>query len=239
MTVFEGDRGIMATCHRDACSVQTISLNRPYDPSLSPEVPARRNKLEWRELWDNGVPVPAEHEPRCMYKYADWSLGLHMRWHEGIQSLLFPVWRFDPSIALDMHAQYGVVIKRMYGVGPKSLFIAEGGRTGLAWFVSRTSPSPVVCVEDCLSAIALREHGVCAVSLNGTHINEDRFSEIRKVSPEIIVALDADATRTAARHVMKFRSRANISVRRLDDDIKDMDIEQVRAWVSGVISDPR
>jgi hypothetical protein len=165
-------------------------------------------------------------------------MNRYMRWHEDTGSILFPVWHYDPT-TIDAQEQYGVVTKRIIGDGPKSLFIAEHGRTGLAWFVSPDNPSPVVCVEDCLSALVLRENGITAVSLNGTHINEDRFSEIRKVSPEIIVALDADATRTAVRHTIRYNGRANISVRRLDDDIKDMDNERVSAWVEGVISDPR
>lgn len=230
MTVYEGESGaILATCHRDACSFGTTSLSYRYSPDMAPDRPSARPKgMQWREIWDRSRSVRTHPEPTLPYEYEYGASvrGLFMRYDDSLDSLVFAVKTHAPATT-GLRKQYGVVTKRLGGVGTKSLFLADPGHTGLAWYPSRNRPSPVVCVEDCLSAIALHEQGLTAVSLNGTHMNEDRFSEIRAVSPDIVIMLDADATATASATVTRYLGRANILVQRLQDDIKDMSRDRV------------
>jgi len=233
MTLYKGDNGeVLATCHRAACDFGTISLETRYRDDMAPELPPHA-VLDWTGIWEESIPLPVGIQLPCKFEYTSRLRALMMKYHKERHSLVFPIKGFDPSSNhVYLRDQYGIVVKSLIdSSGPKSLTLADKGRTGLAWFRISSLPSPVVCVEDCLSALALRDLGVTAVSLNGTHINDDRFSEIRRVSPHIVIMLDADATRNAARIVTKYLGRANMKVVRLEDDIKDM----TRAAVSKLL----
>jgi DNA primase len=117
--------------------------------------------------------------------------------------------------------------------GPKSMTYKEPLYDGMSWYVQSSAPvlEEVFLVEDGLSALALHNKGVSAVSLNGTTLNAERISQINIGTPKVYLCLDADATRTALKHAIKYLGSVNIQVIRLDKDIKDMDDRELEEFL--------
>jgi len=109
--------------------------------------------------------------------------------------------------------------------GPKTLTYPET-HTGplLAWFGERAGPSPVVIVEDALSALCVAQAGMLAVALLGTNLNHERVGEIVRTARDrkVILALDPDATDKAFEHGRNWgMAFDSFRVALLHDDLKD------------------
>ena len=94
---------------------------------MAPELPAGRPKgLQWREVWDRSERLNAETTLPYEYGYGATVRGLFMRYDDSLDSLVFAVKTHAPATT-GLREQYGVVTKRLGGVGNKSLFLADPG----------------------------------------------------------------------------------------------------------------
>ena len=114
---------------------------------------------------------------------------------------------------------------------PKVVSHIEKG--AIAWYVNRTTPG-IVIVEDQLSALRASDY-LTSVALLGTNLSEERVLEIKKAGRgPVYLALDNDATASAVKYVVKYRSVLPMQLLRLAKDIKDMTDEEAAALFAGV-----
>lgn len=227
MTVFDTEDGtVLATCHRAQCSLHTISVQDGHLGGRFNKIPDKESDNTWREVGERSVPVPEElltERYEFMYKHEG---RQHIRYDPLRDRLVFPL----KSRQGELHS---IVTKALHVYqNPKSLFIGgPNAGTGMGWYVHGYKVGTVVVVEDCLSAIALFDVGCNAVSLNGTHINHERIHELRKGAERVVLCLDADATRQAARTVRKYMGQMDFTMRRLLVDLKDSQRQDVNDFV--------
>jgi len=109
----------------------------------------------------------------------------------------------------------------------------DGGRTG------EGEKSPIVLVEDVLSAAKVATSGFRAASLMGCNLSLDQFLEAQEVAKDnpIVLALDRDATGKALNHVHRygFLSGGNLIPLLLSKDLKYHTKEEIVQMVGDVI----
>ena len=126
-------------------------------------------------------------------------------------------------------------VRRGYdGQEPKAInwFYREDS-TPLSWYLG--GERPVIAVEDIPSAVRLSRAGRSAVALMGCHPGADAVAELVRTSPDIVWALDPDATEKAIRLQQKwgmFFQSSSVLV--LPKDVKDMTNEEFVEWVNGL-----
>lgn len=126
----------------------------------------------------------------------------------------------------------GYVLRKLVdkgGGGPKSLTYLTHRPMGGRYYPRAITPvddNKILLVEDPMSAIAARNHGVNAYCLLGTRIPSGLRDELHRLlaRPEVTVtlALDADATQDAIRMKRRWFNMSNFKLLRLDEDIKNM-----------------
>lgn len=106
----------------------------------------------------------------------------------------------------------------MHAAGPVQSFHTHG-----------VAGDVIVLVEDQLSAEKVRQAGIGAVALMGTHLNADKVREIAMLRPkEVIIALDADATGLAFKHAREWGMAFNKTrVAVLERDLKDCNMDEI------------
>lgn len=249
MTVYEGDNdNILATCHRAACGIDTVCVDgthsvRRNGPRDAGEIRDRQNRTRADKIMSRLVECDPNTLTRFVYQYSDIARTRFIHFDPELDG-----WVFVCTDSTDR--QTGVVWKTQYSKPNENktmYYPLVPDTNGMSWYRRAGDPGAVVVVvEDNLSAIALWDCGVTAVALNGTHLNEDRFLELTtrkatghvKFGPPntIVLALDADATRSAVNLVRKYGGRADIIVRRLQHDIKDMPNYRVNRIIHSIVN---
>ena len=231
MSLWPSENGdLMATCHRAHCNVGTFAVGKwskadtgPKQKRVGPATLVDRDykavsKSMYRWLRNK---YTFEFDPRYVRRYMREVDNPHR------PGLVLPMENYAGTTK-------GMVIKPTNADwnGPKSLTYKDDPEySGMSWFMSHgdVSSPHVFVVEDCLSAIALKQASGCAtVSLNGTVLNDDRIRELLQFKWRIILMLDADATRKAISYAQKYGPDV-IRVVRLQHDIKDMTVADVES----------
>jgi hypothetical protein len=122
------------------------------------------------------------------------------------------------------------------GVVPKAIIqLHTEDAVCQSWYKWRKFSDTLVIVEDPVSAIKLAPH-VHSLSLMGVHISDEKMDEIKAQKyQQIILSLDNDATREAIKLQLKYRNRVdNFFVHGLEKDIKDMNEEELNAYLSDI-----
>lgn len=115
---------------------------------------------------------------------------------------------------------------------PKALTYLEVDAEPISFYLDtglqHVESSPLIIVEDQVSAMRCMSDGLRAVALLGTHLNMHRVREIASVSKDVIIALDEDATATAFGMAQTWGLAFNsCRIAILDQDIKDMPRNEV------------
>lgn len=91
-----------------------------------------------------------------------------------------------------------------------------------------TSTTPIVIVEDPVSALKVIQAGLNAVALLGVVLTMDKVREIANLRRPVIFAYDKDATEDSFRHLKEWGSAfTKASIKMLETDIKDMPRDEV------------
>jgi hypothetical protein len=127
------------------------------------------------------------------------------------QWLYLPVWNLRQRVR-------GAVIRRFDGTTPKALSYKHLDEPWLAWYPT-PNLTPLIIVEDQLSAMRCVQMGLNAVALMGTTIGNTKWAEISTgcAGCDIILALDRDKFDKARQYARKYPLRLAL----LDDDLKD------------------
>ena len=94
--------------------------------------------------------------------------------------------------------------------------------------VSDSACSTAVLVEDAASACAVAAAGVVGVALMGTNLSDSMLTPLRQFT-KVLVALDPDAIRKALAITSKLRYIVDTEVRRIPDDLKYFNPDQIRS----------
>lgn len=99
--------------------------------------------------------------------------------------------------------------------------------SGLPYLTPRCN-TPLILVEDCISAALVFNAGFSGGALMGTSLNRDHIMALSRQYDEIIVALDADAIRKSV-YVMKELAVfcRKVTAKRIGMDLKDMSFAQL------------
>lgn len=143
--------------------------------------------------------------------------------------------RYDPEtnrMAFPVYGPTGLVrgwvLRALYSDQfPKVLSVPTSAEPQLGWnLVEGTS---VVVVEDIPSAIRLREFGVRAVSVLGTHLTDEAADELITEAEQVVFALDRDAFKKSVALNEKLRIHfRDTAVLLLPKDFKDQQEEEVK-----------
>lgn len=214
-------------CHRASCGFAGASgsSGQTYQRTTKPvEVRGAVGRQIAREC----SVVDAQHRELLATKYfitenhiAKFGLG----WDDDTDRLVLPVQNFRAE-------RLGVTLRSFKGERPKSKSHTE--EDALAWYTNPATTS-IIIVEDQLSAIRASDY-LTSVALLGTHLNEERVSEIRNCSSggSVYLALDADAWNKAINYAISYRSRLKLQLLKLSKDIKDHDPEELAALLGGL-----
>lgn len=129
-------------------------------------------------------------------------------------------------------------LRRQSGV-PKSLTYFTRETPGIHYVRGATAGGKPVCVvEDILSAVKVSRF-INTVALLGTTINNEKIVELRKVTQDLILMLDADACATALYYKKKysFYFRNFLVIMLSKEDPKDMKEEELEALIRGAEAD--
>ena len=211
-------------CHRASCGFAgaatsgSQAYNRTTEPMHTRGMVGRTIARE-----SNMVDGPARQYLASKYGITDEHIARYeLGWDDDSQRLAIPVQDFRGE-------RLGVVLRSISGQQPKSKTHTE--KDAISWFVNHTAPG-VIIVEDQFSAIRASDF-LTSVALLGTHLNEERVSQIRasKFNP-VYLALDADAWSTAVKWALKYRTELRPQLIKLTKDIKDMSDEELTCLLS-------
>ena len=239
-SVFANPEGHGWKCHRASCGHSRFYRTgpRPEGASLAiPELPARPIRpypfpLVFPDpdnpIWERMRVAPADRTGPEAAKY-----GLFAR--EGFASEI--VWRLrDVTLRTIGH------VSRDYAT--KTIRTWRLASTGVLYgYFPAARSTQLWLVEDCVSAARLaREGGVDSIALLGTHVGADleadldqylmRFARV-DVVPQVVVALDADATEKAVKYVRRLSAvlPARVLFAPLKRDIKDLEPGKIEKLV--------
>lgn len=140
--------------------------------------------------------------------------------------------RYAFPIYSPINVRRGYVLRSYTGGEPKALIRAEIAEPYMSWYAPHDGGETWV-VEDIPSAVRLAKY-VNAVALNGTGVGHDYAQELAAHAPNVVWALDADASalavRTHRKHGILFDSSRVVI---LGEDVKDMpeeDIKELVGW---------
>lgn len=143
------------------------------------------------------------------------------RWVPDQHRLWMPVLTFNGW-------ERGAVAKALGDQNPKVLTYKYSDGPNISWHWSGTSTTPIVLVEDIISAVKVSRHAT-AVALLGVHLNMEMVSELGRFTSDIILALDPDAKKVALKLTEKYtNSFRNFRTALLSNkDPKDMTDAQI------------
>lgn len=91
-------------------------------------------------------------------------------------------------------------------------------------------PSPIVVVEDALSALKVSRL-YSGAALHGTNLNRDSLDQLMEVSKSIVLALDEDATLKSFEYQKQYNLYCDFKVAVLDRDLKYEDDAKIKEIV--------
>jgi hypothetical protein len=217
MTVYQGgDGSVLATCHRANCPVQTVVVCRGR--AMPCTVPPEDNSKLYEGTLPKATAISRDTfqrriADRYRFEYSYSAISPYIE--ENDDALVFPMLSFDGS-------RMGDVVRPYTGRTKALTYKYNKTYHGMSWYRDTRGLSipQVFILEDSLSAMAMQAMRGCAVSLNGTNINEARINELLQYKWQLILMLDADATRQAIRYAQMYGPDL-IRVLRLSQDIKD------------------
>ena len=152
------------------------------------------------------------------------------RWAPEDSRYAFPV--YGP-----MGTRRGYVMRSYAGAEPKALTRMDMAEPHMSWYRHNGDASVAVVVEDIPSAVRAAKY-VNAVALCGTGCGPDYAHEIAAHTPNVVWALDADATAMAVKLHRKYALMFLTSrVQPLGCDIKDMQEADVAQLLGGKDAD--
>lgn len=228
------DGTIRFNCFRDQC---TVNGGRIDDMGYVPGVPVKSTGTarKLRPYWGESYMLAFEDNDyfKDRFLIGDYVSDKYIR-VTGEDEYLFPI--YGPY-----HGLRGYVRRQPVWKGtpapvrtgrpekPKALTFLQEDKEPIAFYLdlpyeARQGPDmPLIIVEDQVSAMRCLEDGLRAVALLGTHLNMARVRDITRVSRNVIIALDEDATGTAfdmARTWSMAFTSCRVAI--LEQDIKDM-----------------
>lgn len=215
LSVSKREGVLLWKCHRASCGIAgAANASGSSDRGAATRIPDTRGVVgrtiertcnvvgpHARQLLSSKYCITADH-------IAKWSLG----WDDETNRLVIPVTDFRSE-------RLGVALRSLDGAVPKTKTHTE--KDAISWFVNHTARG-VIIVEDQFSAIRASDY-LTSVALLGTHLNEERVSEIRNsgLTP-VWLALDNDAFAKAVGYRIKYRNSLNPIVLKLNKDLKDL-----------------
>lgn len=157
----------------------------------------------------------------------------------NIPRLIIPIRDFKGT-------KIGTVSRRMWpgDLRPKTLSYKEKDVPWLGWFMQPKYPEvkglytgPVLVVEDCISAMRASGY-VPTVALMGCNLPLNDLMEILKITDNIFLALDRDATEKAYKFKEKYSFIApNLQVIPLEQDLKELPSHKIHEKLERYIYD--
>lgn len=225
MTLYLGDDdALRATCHRFKCKVGTIIVmgaRQSWHKTMAKPV----KKEQMQAIVDHRN-ISVHQYNKLKKKYAGMAAGLPGDRYLKVSDNAYIYPMYDENYVLK-----GTVVRPYEpGSGPKALtYLSDPDYDGMSWYKTvegLASPS-VFVVEDCVSAYCgMRNTGKAFVSLNGTHLNDKRMVNLLLNKWQVVLMLDADATKKAIKYSRKY-GPDSVRVLRLTKDVKDMTREEL------------
>jgi hypothetical protein len=221
MIVSKDDLGnVSYYCFRDSCRVSGYAGRSPVEAER--RVRPRTNPYTGRI---DALSFEDEERLRCTYNMNTAEMyQLGARWAPEVRRFMFPVW--SPVLAASW-PMLGYVGRSLEGAIPKAVNYVSIADVPFLSFYKRGSKQRRIVVEDIPSAVRAATY-MPSVALNGTGITQDALHLLARTSPNIVIALDADATNRAWMHAREHQLLfESIEVRPLQQDLKGMKRDQL------------
>lgn len=225
LSVSRRDGTLLWICYRDSCGFRGREGQRAG--GIRTVVPSTR-ATAGRWIAREAEPLPADVSELLASRY---QIGAKLTsyggfgWDTESNRLTMPVRGAQGQ-------ELGVMLRSLSGEKPKVISHTEKG--AMAWYVNLTIPGLII-VEDQLSALRASDY-LSSVALLGTNLSEERVAEIKKAGlGPVFLALDNDATASAVKFVVKYRTVLPMQLVRLDKDIKDCTNEELDNLFAGVV----
>lgn len=223
------DSTVVYICHRASCNrrgkLDVQGARSVVGPNPAPPTASSPP----REVY-TGVPQDMGRfwEARLLRLYGlskeDWG---RFGWCEDTEtnSLVIPI--YDSR-----QIRIGTEVRTVPGLGrgPKSRTYTITGHATNIFCLERPrarESGSIVVVEDSISALKVaRQNDACA--LLGTNLNFEKLDEILKVSTNIILALDRDATTKSFKYAKEFGLYGNFKIAVLEKDLKYESDERIK-----------
>lgn len=230
-------------CHRATCGLRGF-IGGTFSSSTSVSVPSDRG-TKTTELYSaetQGLGEDWLYELGGLYRFSEDEIR-RLGWTEEVNSCWLVVRIRQPD-----GKERGVHTRSRKWDGQSSATRDYRGESApwMGWFFrhdgGRTEEgekSPIVLVEDVLSAAKVATSGFRAASLMGCNLSLDQFLEAQEAAKgnPIVLALDRDATDKALNHVHRygFLSGGNLIPLLLSKDLKYHTKEEIVQMVDDVI----
>ena len=221
MTIYTGgDGALLATCHRDHCPVGTVvACSGAY---FDRTVTAVDNSKQTPYIHGEELSDDTRHdyfEAKYRFEFHPKHLQEHVK--EGANCTIWPMRAYNGD-------EKGAIVRPFTGATKSLTYKYDPNYDGMSWYrdTRALANAAVFVVEDCVSALAMYQMRGCAVSLNGTNLNEHRMDEMLRHKWQVVLMLDADATTKALQYCAKYGPDV-LRVVRLVRDIKNMSTDAV------------
>ena len=237
LQVYESDQGWSAICYRDTCGERYFNPANP-EHRIARNIQSNNKLMRYVEPELRGF---SDGEDELLFEryrlesstLAGW--GWRMMQEEPAR-LYIPLWRQPGNggtvPVFDGHVER--VIHRTHLV-PKARTRLNEGAVGRGVYMpdrDMVHSEYIVVVEDMLSAACIRASDRDSVALLGTKMSREQALVMRSWGVPILVALDADATRSAIRIVRDLEPCVDARVVRLTKDVKDMNILEQEEFIA-------
>lgn len=213
-------------CHRASCGFKGASGGHRSQSKYLKELPTRGTVGRWIAAESEMVDEPTRQLLASQYGITENHISKYsIGWDPNTERLVLPV--------EDVRSErLGVVLRSLKGEKPKTLTHTE--KDAIAWYVNTDTPD-IIIVEDQLSAIRASDY-LTSVALLGTHLNENRVSEIRRASGNgrVYLALDGDAWATAVKYAILYRNQLKLQLVKLNKDLKNQTDEELSNLIASL-----
>ena len=221
---YSDDGVVRLKCYRASCGWFALLLN-----DGTAEV--TRKKLKQGRLYRDPT-IPIDEDARDLLASAYGLHGYGDRWRLSTDG---------QTLVLSIRDAYGLErghqTRTLYLDEKRCFTFKATAQPFLDWWVDRFSQTPVVVVEDALSACRLSQLGYGSVALLGTGMSNEDAREIKQIAGErpIVLALDRDAFDKAVKLAGRHRPvLGNTRVLCLTEDIKNIDHDDdIRELIDG------
>lgn len=224
-TITRSDQGVLYNCYRNSCDCAGfVGIDKIARERMG--MPKKKQRIV-RFYKDAIHPLTNEQREylinRFSIEHQDITI-FGIRYAPDVERFVLPIfnlWGYERG--MDLHRWQGTHKKSIvYAHDPCGAMSSWHGRN---WTIKHT----VVVVEDIMSAIRCsRLANTTGLALLGTGLGPDKLQEIMDAEPfQVIVALDADATKAAYDMVwdnkLLFRRIRNVTLKRDLKDARDDD----------------